>query len=57
MPFQDLNPIEQLWDVVEWEISCHYRPKSLRNVSITLVNLCHEELRVVLKAKMGPTQY
>ncbi len=57
----DLNPIEHLWDVVEWEIcimdvqltnlqqlpiwSCQYGPKSLRNVSNTLLNLCHEELR------------
>ncbi len=56
----DLNPIEQLWDVVEREIhimdvqptnlhatsvmlSCQYGPKSLRNVSNTLLN--HEELR------------
>ncbi len=45
----DLNPIEQLWDVVEREIhincvmrSCQYGPKSLRNFSNTLLNLCHE---------------
>ncbi len=25
-------------------LSCQYGPKSLRNVSITLLNLCHEEL-------------
>ncbi len=24
-------------------LSCHYEPKSLRNVSNTLLNLCHEE--------------
>ncbi len=58
----DLNPVEHLWDVVEWEIhimdvqlhksvnnfvmlSCQYGPKSLRNVSNTLLNLCQEELR------------
>jgi len=55
----DLNPIEHLWDVVEREIhimdmqptnlqqcvmiSCQYGPKSLRNVSNTLLNLCYEE--------------
>ncbi len=50
----DLNPIEHLWDVVEGEIrikdvqptnlilSCQYGPKSLRNVSNTLLNLCQE---------------
>ncbi len=26
-------------------LSCQYGPKSLRNVSNTLLNLCHEELR------------
>ncbi len=57
----DLNPIEHFWDEVEWAfvswmcsrqicsncvmLSCHYGPKSLRNVSNTLLNLCHEELR------------
>ncbi len=57
----DLNPIEHLWDVVEresaswmcsWQIcsncvklSCQYGQKSLRNVSNTLSNLCHEEFR------------
>ncbi len=57
----DLNPIEHLWDVVEREIrimdvqpttgsncvmlSCQNGPKSLRNVSNTLLNLCHKELR------------
>ncbi len=56
----DLNPIEHLCDVVEREIcimdvqqicsncvtlSCQYGPKSLRNVSNTLLNLCHKELR------------
>ncbi len=50
----DLNPIEHLWDVVEAEIrimdvqptnlilSCQYGPKSPRNVSKTLLNLCQE---------------
>ncbi len=54
----DLNPIEHLWDVVEREIhimdvqmtnqyvnSCQYGPKSLRNDSNTLLNLCHKVLR------------
>ncbi len=53
----DLNPIEHIWDVVEREIrsqqicsdcvmlSCQYGPKSLRNISNTFLNLCHEELR------------
>ncbi len=56
-----LNPIEHLWDVVGQEIrkmmcsrqicsncvmlSCKYEPKSLRNLSNTLLNLCHKELR------------
>ncbi len=54
----DINPIEHLWDLVEREIhiidvqptnlqlmlSCQYGPKYLRNVSNTLLNLCHEEL-------------
>ncbi len=56
----DINPIELLWDLVEREIrimdvqpticsncvmlSCQYGPTSLRNVSNTLFNLCHEEL-------------
>ncbi len=61
----DLNPIEHLWDVVEREIhimedqicsncvmlSCQYEPKSLRNVSNTLLNLCHEELRQFWRQK------
>ncbi len=57
----DLNPIEHLWDVVEREIRIKdlqmtnlqqlrdaimsIWTKSLRNVSNTLLNLCHEELR------------
>ncbi len=53
----DLNPIEHLWDAVEREIRImdvqptnlqqlrQYGPKSLRNVSKTLLDLCHEELR------------
>ncbi len=57
----DLNPIEQLWDVVEWEIrimdgqrqiccncmmlSCQYGLNYLRNVSNKFLNLCNEELR------------
>ncbi len=56
----DLNPIEHLWDVNGrftslkcsrqicsnyMMLSCQYGPKSLRNVSNTLLNLCHEELR------------
>ncbi len=62
----DLNPIEHLWDVLEWEIriicsrqissncvmlSCQYRPKSQRNVSNTLLNLCHKELRQFWRKK------
>ncbi len=57
----DLNQIEHLWDVVDREIHImdvqptnlqqlrdaimSIWPKSLRNVSNTLLNLCHEELR------------
>ncbi len=60
---QDLNPIEYLWDVVEREIcslqissncvmlSCQYGPKSLRNVSNILLNLCHEELKQFWRQK------
>ncbi len=63
----DLNPKEHLWDVVEREsaswmcsqqicsncvmLSCQYGPKSLRNVSNTLLNLCHEELRQFWRQK------
>ncbi len=61
----DLNPIEHLWDVVgiaSWMcsrqicskyvmLSCQYGPKSLRNVSNTLLNLCHEELRQFWRQK------
>ncbi len=63
----DLNPIEHLWDVVEREIHimdvqttnlqqlCDaimtIWPKSLRNVSNTLLNLCHEELRQFWRQK------
>ncbi len=62
----DLNPIEHHWDVVEREIrimcsrqicsncmmlSCQYGPKSLRDVSNTLLNLYHEELRQFLRQK------
>ncbi len=63
----DLNPIEHLWDVVEREIrimmcsrqicsncvmlSCQCGPKSLINVSNTLLNLCHEELRQFWRQK------
>ncbi len=32
-------------------LSCQYRPKSLRNVSNTLLNLCHEELRQFWRQK------
>ncbi len=57
----DLNPIEHLWDVVEREIRImDVQPTNLQqlrdaiislwtkiseNVSSTLLNLCHEELR------------
>ncbi len=57
----DINPIEHLWDVVEREIHImvlqltnlqqlrdaivSYGSKSQRDVSNTLLNLCHEELR------------
>ncbi len=58
----DLNPIEHLWDVVEREIHIMdlqqlrdaimpIWPKSLRNVSNTLLNLCHEELRQFWRQK------
>ncbi len=52
----DLNPIEHLWDEIRImdvqptnlqqlrDVSCQYGPKSLRNVSNTLLNLCHEVL-------------
>ncbi len=61
----DLNPIEHVWDVVEWEIHVmdvqptnlqqlrdaimSIWPKSLKNVSNTLLNLCHEELMYLIK--------
>ncbi len=32
-------------------LSCQYGPKSLRNVSNNLINLCHEELRQFWKQK------
>ncbi len=32
-------------------LSCQYGPKSLRNVSSTLLNLCHEELRQFWRQK------
>ncbi len=63
----DLNPIEHLWDVVEREICIiDVQPtnlqqlrdaimpiwgKSLRNVSNTLLNLCHEEIRQFWRQK------
>ncbi len=63
----DLNPNEHLWDVVErrfaswmcsWQIcsncvilSCQYGPKSLRNVSNTLLNLFHKEWRQFWRQK------
>ncbi len=63
----DLNPIEHLWDVVEREIHImDVQPtnlqqlrdaimtiwtKSQRNVSNTLLNLCHEELRKFWRQK------
>ncbi len=37
-------------------LSCQYGPKSLKNVSNNLLNLCHEEF-AVLKAKGGQTRY
>ncbi len=68
----DLNPIEHLWDVEEREnhimdlqptnlqqlrdAIMTIWPKSLRNVSNTLLNLCHEELRQ-FEGKRGPTRY
>ncbi len=36
-------------------LSCQYGPKSLRNVSNTLLNLCHEELRQFWR--QSPTRY
>ncbi len=33
--------------------SCQYGPKSLRNASNTLLNLCHEELRQFWRQKWG----
>ncbi len=66
----DLNPIEHLWDVEEREIHimdvqttnlqqlCDaimtIWPTSLRNVSNTLLNLCHEELRQFWKKGVQP---
>ncbi len=63
----DLNPIEHLgmwWNerFTSWMcsrqicsncvmLSCQYGPKSLRNVSKTLLNLCHEELRQFWRQK------
>ncbi len=63
----DLNPIEHLWDVVKREIRImdvqttnlqqlrdaimSIWPKSLRNVSNTLLNLCHEELKQFWRQK------
>ncbi len=62
----DLNPIKQLWDVVEREICImDVQPTNLqqlcdaimsiwtktRNVSNTLLNLCHEELRQFWRQK------
>ncbi len=63
----DLNPIEHLWDVMEREIHImdvqptnlqqlrdaiiSIWPKSLSNVSNTLLNLCHEELRQFWRKK------
>lgn len=35
-------------EITSWNcvmLPCHYGPKSLRNVSSNLLNLCHEELR------------
>ncbi len=68
----DLNPIEHLWDVVEREINImdvqptnlqklcddiiSIWPKYLRNVSNTLLNLWHDELRQFWRQK-GPNQY
>ncbi len=50
---------ERSW-MCNWQIcsncvmlSCQYGPKSLRNVSHTLLNLCHEWIKAVLKAKGG----
>ncbi len=55
----DLNPIEHLWDVVEREIHVmDVQPTNLqqlrdaimlRNVSNTLLNLCHKELMYLIK--------
>ncbi len=63
----DLNPIEHYgmwWNgrFTSWMcsrqicsncvmLSCQYGPKSLRNVSNTLLNLCHEELRQFWRQK------
>ncbi len=46
----DLNPTEQFWDVVEWEIRIMANLQQLRDAIMsiwtnTLLNLCHEELR------------
>ncbi len=46
----DLNPTEQLWDVVEWEIRIMANLQQLRDAIMsiwtnTLLNPCHEELR------------
>ncbi len=63
----DLNPIQHLWDVVEQEIRImdaqptnlqqlcdaimSIWPKSQRNVSNTLLNLCHEESKQFWRQK------
>lgn len=38
-------------------LSCHYGPESLMNISGTLLNLHHEELRHLCRQKGGPNQY
>lgn len=38
-------------------LSCQYRIRSLRNVSRTVLNPCHEEWRRIWREQFGKTQY
>ena len=69
----DLNPIEQLWDVVEWEIRImDVQPTNLQQLLDAIMSIwtkiseeCFQHLvesmprriKAVLKAKGGPTRY
>lgn len=57
-----LNPIEHIWDVMEWQadimnLQQHCSAKFLSNVSSNLLNLCCDIVKLYLRAKVGKSSF